>query len=171
MRIQTTSKIRLAIADCRLPIMKPARNCSSIRNRKSRIENAFTLVEILLVVTIIGILAALVIPKIAGRGQDARIKAAFSDVNGGIKTALGMFEVDTGSYPKSLQDMVQQPGDVKGWKGPYLDQQNLLDPWGHPYVYVIPGRHNPNSYDLYSLGPSGQDGNADNIGNWQTSNQ
>src|SRR5215469_2996450 len=126
--------------------------------KKTKSRHGFTLVEILLVVTIIGILAALVIPKIAGRGQDARIKAAYSDVNGGIKTALGMFEVDTGSYPKSLQDMVQRPGDAKGWKGPYLDPQNLMDPWGHPYQYVIPGRHNPNSYDLYSLGVSGQDG-------------
>ena len=72
-------------------------------NKKSR--SGFTLVEILLVVTIIGILAALVIPKIVGRGEEARIKAAYSDINGGIKTTLGMYEVDTGAYPKTLQDL------------------------------------------------------------------
>ncbi|HLX71235.1 MAG TPA: type II secretion system major pseudopilin GspG [Verrucomicrobiae bacterium] len=139
-------------------------------NKKSR--SGFTLVEILLVVTIIGILAALVIPKIVGRGEEARVKAAYADINGGIKSTLGMYEVDTGSYPKSLQDLLQQPSDIPQgrWKGPYFDPPNLpIDPWGRPYVYVFPGRHNSSGYDLYSLGPSGQDGNQDNIGNWQPS--
>jgi general secretion pathway protein G len=144
---------------------------TKIRNPKSEIRRnrlGFTLVEILLVVTIIGILAALVVPKIMGRGEEARVKAAYSDINGGIKTTLGMYEVDTGSYPKSLQDLIQQPADVHNWKGPYFDPPNVpLDPWGRPYVYVYPGRHNPSSYDLYSTGPSGQDGATDNIGNWQ----
>jgi len=138
---------------------------------KKKLNRGFTLVEILLVVTIIGILAALVIPKIAGRGKDAKIKAAFSDVNGGIKTSLGMYEVDTGNYPKALQDLVQQPGDVKDWKGPYLDAQNLMDPWGHPYVYVYPGRRNAAGYDLYSMGADEQDGTADDIGNWPVATQ
>jgi general secretion pathway protein G len=128
----------------------------------------FTLVEILLVVTIIGILAALVIPKIAGRSDEARRKSAFSDVNGGIKTALGMYDVDTGKYPSSLNDLIAQPSDVKGWKGPYLDQLPV-DPWGHPYVYVYPGRKNTTGFDLYSVGPDNQDGTADDIGNWMQS--
>ncbi len=131
-------------------------------------RRGFTLVEILLVVTIIGILAALVIPKIAGRSDEARRKSAFSDVNGGIKTALGMYDVDTGRYPSSLNDLLTQPSDVKGWKGPYLD--NLpVDPWGHPYVYVYPGRKNTSGYDLYSWGADGQDGTQDDIGNWMQS--
>ena len=132
-----------------------------------RKKSGFTLVEILLVVTIIGILAALVIPKIVGRGEDARIKKAFADVNGGIKTTLGMYEVDTGSYPKSLQDLVAQPSDVKNWHGPYFDPPAVPeDPWGHPYVYIYPGRRNTTGYDLYSMGPDGQDSTADDIGNW-----
>jgi len=139
---------------------------STKRNAKRR---GFTLVEILLVVTIIGILAALVIPKIAGKSDEARRKAAFSDVNGGIKTALGMYEVDTGRYPASLNDLLVQPSDVKGWKGPYLDGPLPQDPWGHPYVYVYPGRKNPSGYDLYSVGVDDQDGTADDIGNWMTS--
>jgi general secretion pathway protein G len=140
------------------------------RTLKRKLNRAFTLVEILLVVTIIGILAALVIPKIVGRGEDARIKRAFADVNGGIKTTLGMYEVDTGQFPKTLQDMVGQPSDVKNWHGPYFDPPTVpLDPWDHPYVYVYPGRHNTTGYDLYSMGPDGQDGTADDIGNWQMS--
>jgi general secretion pathway protein G len=138
---------------------------STQRNRKRR---GFTLVEILLVVTIIGILAALVIPKMTGRTDEARRKSAFSDVNGGIKSALGMYEVDTGRYPASLNDLITQPSDVRGWKGPYLDNMPA-DPWGHPYVYVYPGRKNTAGYDLYSVGPDGQDGNQDDIGNWMTS--
>jgi general secretion pathway protein G len=145
---------------------------TNITVQKRKLRRGFTLVEILLVVMIIGILAALVIPKIVGRGKDAQIHAAQADINGGIKTTLGMYEVDTGSYPKTLQDMIQQPNDVQHWKGPYFDPPTIpLDPWGHPYVYVFPGRHNPNSYDLYSVGPDGQDGNSDDIGNWQVGQQ
>ena len=138
---------------------------STQRNRKRR---GFTLVEILLVVTIIGILAALVIPKMTGRTDEARKKSAFSDVQGGLKSALGMYEVDTGRYPSSLNDLMTQPSDVKGWKGPYLDNMPV-DPWGHPYVYVYPGRKNTSGYDLYSIGPDSQDGTPDDIGNWMTS--
>ena len=139
-----------------------------IRNLKSEIRNrrrAFTLVELMLVVTIIGILAALVIPRIAGRSEQARVTAAHADIFGGIKTALDAFEVDNGYYPKSLQDLLQQPSNAKNWHGPYLDKMPE-DPWGNPYVYVYPGRHNSGSYDLYSTGPDGKAGDEDDIGNW-----
>ena len=127
----------------------------------------FTLTEIMLVVIIIGILAALVIPKIAGQGERARVMAAHADISGGIKSALGQYEVDNGFYPKSLQDLIVQPGNAKNWHGPYFDPPNIpLDPWGNPYVYYYPGKHNPTSYDLLSKGPDGQEGTADDIGNW-----
>ena len=128
-------------------------------------RRAFTLVELMLVVTIIGILAALVIPRIAGRSEQARLTAAQADINGGIKTALDAFEVDNGFYPKSLQDLLQQPGNAKNWHGPYLEKLPV-DPWNNPYIYVYPGRHNPSGYDLYSAGADGKAGNEDDIGNW-----
>ena len=133
---------------------------SELRTRR----RAFTLVEMLLVITIIGILAALVVPKMVGRSEQARQAAAHADISS-IKTALDAFEVDNGYYPKSLQDLFQQPSNAKNWHGPYLDNVPQ-DPWGNPYVYTYPGRHNANSYDLMSVGPDGKAGTADDIGNW-----
>jgi general secretion pathway protein G len=130
-------------------------------------RRAFTLVEMLLVITIIGILAALVVPKMMGRSEQARQTAARADISG-IKTALDAYEVDSGFYPKSrngLGDLVQQPSDAKNWRGPYLDKIPT-DPWGNPYVYEFPGKHNPSSYDLYSVGPDGKAGGDDDVGNW-----
>ena len=132
---------------------------------KNQLSRAFTLVEMLLVVTIIGILAALVIPKIAGKGEQARETAAHADIYGGIKSALDAFEVDNGFYPKSLQDLVQQPSNAKNWHGPYLDKIPM-DPWGDNYIYYYPGKHNQTSYDLLSVGPDGKEGTDDDIGNW-----
>ena len=131
----------------------------------TRLHRGFTLVEILLVVVIIGILAALVIPKIAGTSERARTTAAQADINGGIKSALGQYEVDNGFFPRSLQDLLQQPSNVKSWRGPYLDKLPL-DPWQNPYIYAYPGKHNPNGFDLSSAGPDGKPGNEDDICNW-----
>jgi general secretion pathway protein G len=133
---------------------------SELRTRR----RAFTLVEMLLVITIIGILAALVVPKMVGRSEQARQAAAHADISS-IKTALDAFEVDNGYYPKSLQDLFQQPSNAKNWHGPYLENVPQ-DPWGNPYVYTYPGRHNANSYDLMSVGPDGKAGTDDDIGNW-----
>ena len=123
----------------------------------------------LLVITIIGILAALVIPKMVGRSEQARVTAVHADLSS-IKTALDAFEVDNGYYPKSLQDLLQAPGNAKNWHGPYLDPEKGLpqDPWGNKYVYYYPGKHNPNSYDLLSVGPDGKESTDDDIGNWTT---
>ena len=131
-----------------------------------RLRRAFTLVEILLVVVIIGILAALVIPKIAGSSERARVTAAGADINGGIKSALGQYEVDNGFYPKSLQDLLVQPGNARNWHGPYLDKIPV-DPWGNPYIYYFPGKHVPGSYDLLSAGPDGKEGTDDDIVSWK----
>ena len=134
--------------------------------QKNTLRRAFTLVEMLLVVTIIGILAALVIPRIVGVSEHSRIVAAQTDINGGIKAALGRYEIEIGHFPKSLQDLMVQPSGVKGWAGPYLDKLPV-DPWGNPYIYYYPGKHSQNSYDLLSVGPDGKEGTDDDIGNWQ----
>jgi general secretion pathway protein G len=128
-------------------------------------HHAFTLVEMLLVVTIIGILAALVIPRLTHRTEDARQIKVLADINGGIKSALSQYEIDCGTYPKSLQDLLVQPSGVARWRGPYLDKPPV-DPWGNAYVYHVPGRHSVD-YDLLSIGPDGKEGTADDIGNWQ----
>ena len=136
---------------------------NAVKKTKSRL--GFTLTEIMLVVVIIGILAALVIPRIAGSGERARVIAAHTDINGGIKSALGQYEVDNGYYPKSLQDLLVQPGNARNWHGPYLDSIPV-DPWGNKYIYYYPGKHNPAGYDLLSVGPDGREGTEDDIGNW-----
>jgi len=138
-----------------------------------RTQPAFTLIELLLVLVILGILAAIVVPKFAGRTEQARQTAAQSQI-ATFGTALDAFEVDNGYYPKGkngLADLVQQPRDAQNWKGPYMKGEIPNDPWGHPYIYECPGRHNPSSYDLMSMGADARVGGDDDITNWQQANQ
>ena len=130
-------------------------------------RRAFTLVELLLVLVILGILAALVLPKFTGRTEQARVTAALTQI-ATFGTALDAFEVDTGGYPRGsdgLSQLIVQPNGVAGWRGPYLKSDIPPDPWGHPYVYDYPGKVNPSGYDLRSAGPDGQVGSADDIVN------
>jgi len=149
----------------------PIRHFRNVRNPKPR---AFTLIELLLVLVILGILAAVVVPKFSGRTEQARITAAQSQI-ATFGTALDAFEVDNGSYPKGksgLEDLVQQPANAQNWRGPYIKSQTIpVDPWGNPYLYECPGRRNPSSYDLMSTGPDGREGGDDDITNWQQANQ
>jgi general secretion pathway protein G len=122
-----------------------------------RRQGAFTLVELLLVMTILAILAGIVLPKLAGRGEEARISAAKTQIST-LGTALGAYEVDNGGYPRGqtgLSALMVKPRDAGNWHGPYMEKDIPLDPWGHPYVYQCPGRHNPSGYDLYATGPDG----------------
>lgn len=141
-------------------------------NRASR-ARAFTLIELLLVLVILGILAAIVVPKFAGRTEQARMTAAESQIST-FGTALDAYEVDMGSYPKGksgLNDLVIAPRDAQSWKGPYMKNDIPLDPWGNPYIYEYPGKHHAKSYDLMSMGPDGRVGGDDDITNWDTKGQ
>ena len=133
--------------------------------RRSR-KTGFTLVELMLVMVILAILAAVVVPKIAGRGDDARKAAAQTDIHT-IEGALDQFEVDNGRYPtneEGLMALVQNPGNnVQNWR-PYL-KLPPKDPWKNDYVYVVPGQHNPNGIDLYST-MGGKDSSGNELNNW-----
>jgi general secretion pathway protein G len=136
---------------------------NSVRRR------GFTLIELLLVLVILAILAAIVVPNFVDRAEKARQTAAKVQVSTFV-TALSTFEVDNGYFPKGpdgLQLLMTRPrDDQNNWKGPYLQTDKLpLDPWQHPYVYEIPGKHNPSSFDVYSKGKNGQAG-SESIGNW-----
>jgi len=136
----------------------------------ARLQRGFTLIELLLVLVILGILAAIVVPKFSGRTEQARQAAAQSQI-ATLSTALDAFEVDTGYYPKGkngLVDLVQPPRDAQNWRGPYMKNDIPPDPWGHAYIYECPGKHNPSSYDLMSMGPDGRANTDDDIANWQT---
>jgi general secretion pathway protein G len=135
-------------------------------NRTFR-DAAFTLIELLLVLVILAVLAAVVVPKFANRGQQARDAAAKTDISS-LETAIDAFEVDCGRFPSSeegLSALVTAPSGVQNWRGPYIKRDIPKDPWGAPYVYKFPGTHNVNGYDLYSTGPDGREGN-DDIANW-----
>ena len=134
-------------------------------------REAFTLVELMLVIVIIGVLAAMVVPRLTGRTEQAKIARAKSDL-AAIGLAVDLYELDTGRLPASLEDLTRRdaPADVgdeaKGrWNGPYLKKGLPNDPWSKPYSYNRESQHHQD-YDLFSLGPDGQPGN-DDVTNWE----
>jgi general secretion pathway protein G len=129
-------------------------------------RRAFTLIELMLVVIIIGVLSAMVMPRLAGRSEQARAQAAKADITSGISLALDLYEMDMGSFPESLDYLYSRPASSENWRGPYI-KKKATDPWGKAYLYKFPGEHNQGSYDLYSCGKDGQPGTTDDITNWE----
>ena len=122
-------------------------------------EAGFTLVEMLVVITIIGLVMALVGPRVLSYLSDSKMKAAKIQIQS-FEAALDLYYLDNGSYPASnegLKALVQRPASAAAWNGPYLRTGAVPDdPWGHPYVYKVPGDHSP--YEIASFGSGGVGG-------------
>ena len=140
---------------------------------KSSRNAAFTLLEILVVLAIIGLLAGLAVSnsdKIFGHSQEAVARIFVRD---SLKTSLVRYRIDLGDYPSTaegMQALLSAPAN-KGdrWRGPYIDSPGNklpVDPWGEPYQYRYPGTKNKGGYDLFSKGPDKVEGSDDDIGNW-----
>jgi general secretion pathway protein G len=136
-------------------------------DRRYRQVKAFTLIELMLVVIIIGALVAMVMPRLTGRSEQARAAAAKADILANIATALKLYELDSGSFPSTsegLNALLAKPSSASSWNGPYLEKEPL-DPWGRTYQYRSPGTSRPD-YDLFSLGKDGVESD-DDVTNWK----
>jgi general secretion pathway protein G len=122
-------------------------------------QQGFTLVEMLVVITIIGLIMGLIGPRVLNYLNESKVKAAKIQIQS-FSSALDLFYLDAGRFPSSaegLTALVQRTPGVPAWNGPYLKGGTVPnDPWSHPYVYRSPGEHGP--YDIVSLGSDGQEG-------------
>lgn len=133
-------------------------------------QKGFTLVEMLVVLVIIGLLGLLLAPDLVRRLGTAKSDAAQAQINT-LVSAVDMFAIDLGRYPtkeEGLQALLEAPNGETNWRGPYLrKKQALIDPWGHPYHYRVPGEHG--AYDLFSFGSDnaeGGEGDARDVTSW-----
>lgn len=135
-------------------------------------SRGFTLIEIMVVVVILGILAATIIPQFMGTTNDAKVSAAKAQI-AELESALERLYVHMDRYPtpdEGLKSLVEAPAgdETKKWRGPYIKQLRN-DPWGNEYQYRVPGLHHTSSFDIWSRGADGADGGekeAADIGNW-----
>ena len=144
-----------------------ARAIFATRPAAMQTRRGFTLVELLLVLVILGILAAIVVPRYTKVTQGGKITAAKTQISS-YQAALARYEIEVGEYPNSLEGLIKQPSDAPDWKGPYLESETAIpnDPWGTPYQYHKPGAHNVSSFDIVSAGPDKQFGTPDDVVNW-----
>ena len=140
--------------------------------RDNTSPHGFTLIEIMIVVIIIAALAAMVVPRLTGRSEQARIAIAEADISSNIGIALKLYELDNGNFPtteQALDSLLSKPSSAPvptNWNGPYLEKKPV-DPWKNPYQYKCPGIHNTAGYDLHSMGKDGIEGTEDDIANWE----
>jgi general secretion pathway protein G len=139
--------------------------------KRNRREAGVTLIEMMVVVVIIALFAALVLPRMMGQADRAKKTQARAQINA-YMTALGSYKLDNGVYPtteQGLQALRDKPENANNWQGPYTDKEIGNDPWGHPYVYHFPGEHGDDP-DIVCYGADGQPGgdgmNAD-IVSWK----
>jgi len=135
-----------------------------VDDKEVRNEKGFTLIELLIVMIIIGLLGALVAPRMFGKVEGAKKKAAKAQIEM-FSTAIDSFRLDVGKFPTDIKEL-RESSDEK-WQGPYLPKDIPVDPWGNPYEYKNPGEHG--DYDILSMGPNGQNegGEGDDIASWK----
>jgi general secretion pathway protein G len=153
--------------------MQPMKGIAPWRGRP---RPGFTLIELLVVIIVLGMLAALVGPRILGRVSEAKSATAKTQMEL-LGTALDNYKLDNGSYPTTDQGLAALESKPTrdplplSWRGPYLKRDVPADPWGRSYLYKSPGEHNQMGYDLSTLGRDGQPGGADedaDITNWKS---
>ena len=143
----------------------------SLRSRGRDLRRAFTLLEILIALAIMGLLVGLAVTKLGGIFDGAKQDTAKLFVTESLKTALQAYKIHMGDYPSTdegIQALLVAPANkADRWHGPYIDgSKQPQDPWLENYMYKYPGTHNKGSYDLWSKGPDKIDGTDDDIGNW-----
>jgi general secretion pathway protein G len=130
-------------------------------------RSGFTLIELIVVIALVAVLAAVVAPNLLGKASDANRKSATVQIEK-ISNAVELYRLETGQYPESLDDLVTRPAGLERWNGPYVRKQSRLqDPWGNRLVIEVPGRNG--SFDIISYGGDGRpggDGDAADITNW-----
>jgi general secretion pathway protein G len=138
-------------------------------SKPRRDRAGFTLIELLLVLVILVVLGAMAVQFFGGTRDKAlkdAARAQISEFSGGVDR----YEFDVRKYPTKLEKLLEKPSDKSAeerWTGPYIKATNLPDdPWDNAFRIAVPGKKNPNSYDIWSLGPDEQDGTEDDIGNW-----
>ena len=136
--------------------------------QRAHSTRGFSLIELLVVIGILAVIAAIVAPNLLGKADDANVNAAKVQIEQ-ISSAIELYRLETGRHPEGLQDLLEDPGNTPRWKGPYLRKKSLLqDPWHNDLVFRRPGEYGP--YDLLSYGSDGApggEGNDADIGNWE----
>lgn len=138
----------------------------AFRQRNSR-RRGFTLVEIMIVVIIIAALAGMVVPRLIGRSEEAKKRIASADIRT-LQTQLKLFRLDNDRFPNNsegINALLRKPAGAQGWSAPYIEKE-AVDPWNQPYKYRYPATRSSSEFDVYSVGPDGDDGSEDDIGNW-----
>jgi general secretion pathway protein G len=133
----------------------------------TRLRSGFTLIELIVVIALVAVLAAVVAPNLLGKASEANRKSALVQLEK-IASAVELYRLETGRYPEEMIDLVEQPTGLDRWQGPYVRKRSqLLDPWGNAIVLQVPGEKG--AFDIISYGGDGQpggEGDGADISNW-----